>query len=145
MDFPRNVLSCICRRIILLETVAGVPGMVGAMTRHFHSLRRLKRDHGWIHTLLGKISQHCLSLFSVFINREHATCAFWARRLCLCKRLSHGKPAARSRNTRVWPSQNSLVWESHLASANDRAVLTEVAFQFFRVQCRLGLVLLRCY
>ena len=47
-------LTCICRRIILLETVAGVPGMVGAMTRHFHSLRRMRRDHGWIHTLLGK-------------------------------------------------------------------------------------------
>lgn len=27
--------------------------MVAAMTRHLHSLRRLKRDHGWIHTLLG--------------------------------------------------------------------------------------------
>ena len=37
----------------MLETVAGVPGMIAAMTRHFHSLRKLTRDHGWIHTLLG--------------------------------------------------------------------------------------------
>lgn len=43
-----------CRRIIFLETVAGVPGMVAAMTRHLHSLRRMQRDYGWIHTLLGK-------------------------------------------------------------------------------------------
>ena len=40
-------------RIIMLETVAGVPGMIAAMARHFHSLRKLTRDHGWIHTLLG--------------------------------------------------------------------------------------------
>ncbi|XP_062519366.1 uncharacterized protein LOC134194459 isoform X2 [Corticium candelabrum] len=39
-------------RIIFLETVAGVPGMVAAMTRHLHSLRKMRRDHGWIHTLL---------------------------------------------------------------------------------------------
>lgn len=41
------------RRIIFLETVAGVPGMVAAMTRHLQSLRKMRRDHGWIHTLLG--------------------------------------------------------------------------------------------
>lgn len=28
--------------------------MVAAMTRHLHSLRRMKRDYGWIHTLLGQ-------------------------------------------------------------------------------------------
>ena len=38
----------------MLETIAGVPGMIGAMSRHFHSLRKLTRDNGWIHTLLGK-------------------------------------------------------------------------------------------
>ncbi|KAI9810358.1 MAG: hypothetical protein M1827_006325 [Pycnora praestabilis] len=39
-------------RIIFLETVAGVPGMVGGMLRHLHSLRKMKRDNGWIETLL---------------------------------------------------------------------------------------------
>ena len=34
-------------RIVFLESVAGVPGMVGGMLRHLHSLRRLKRDNGW--------------------------------------------------------------------------------------------------
>jgi hypothetical protein len=32
---------------IFLESVAGVPGMVGGMLRHLHSLRRMKRDNGW--------------------------------------------------------------------------------------------------
>lgn len=45
------------RRIIFLETVAGVPGMVAAMTRHLHSLRKMRRDYGWIHTLLGEIKE----------------------------------------------------------------------------------------
>lgn len=39
-------------RMVFLESVAGVPGMVAGMLRHLHSLRRLKRDNGWIETLL---------------------------------------------------------------------------------------------
>jgi hypothetical protein len=39
-------------RIIFLETVAGVPGMVGGTLRHLRSLRTLEKDHGWIHHLL---------------------------------------------------------------------------------------------
>ncbi|KAI4185323.1 MAG: hypothetical protein LQ348_004383 [Seirophora lacunosa] len=39
-------------RMLFLESVAGVPGMVAASVRHLHSLRRLKRDNGWIETLL---------------------------------------------------------------------------------------------
>ena len=34
-------------RFIFLETVAGVPGMVGGMLRHLQSLRGMKRDNGW--------------------------------------------------------------------------------------------------
>ena len=39
-------------RLIMLESIAGCPGMVAAVLRHFTSLRLLRRDHGWIHTLL---------------------------------------------------------------------------------------------
>jgi len=39
-------------RFIFLESIAGVPGMVAGMMRHLHSLRRMKRDNGWIETLL---------------------------------------------------------------------------------------------
>lgn len=34
-------------RNIFLESVAGVPGMVGGMLRHLRSMRLLKRDNGW--------------------------------------------------------------------------------------------------
>ena len=39
-------------RMIFLETVAGVPGMIGGMCRHMRSLRKLEHDNGWIHHLL---------------------------------------------------------------------------------------------
>lgn len=41
-------------RIIFLESVAGVPGMVAAFLRHLHSLRLMKRDKAWIETLLDE-------------------------------------------------------------------------------------------
>lgn len=36
---------------VCLETVAAVPGIVGSFHRHLRSLRRMKRDHGWISVL----------------------------------------------------------------------------------------------
>ena len=50
-------------RAIFLETVAGVPGMVGGMTRHLKSLRSLKPDHGWIHNLLEEAENERTHLF----------------------------------------------------------------------------------
>lgn len=54
-------------RIIFLETVAGVPGMVGGMMRHIKSLRTLERDHGWIHHLLQEAENERMHLF-IFLN-----------------------------------------------------------------------------
>jgi hypothetical protein len=34
------------RRVIFLETVAGIPGMVAGALRHLNSLRNMKRDNG---------------------------------------------------------------------------------------------------
>merc|ERR1719230_1902739 len=56
-------------RLIILESVAGVPGMLGGMMRHFRSLRRLERDHGFIFTLLEEAENErmhlivCMSFF----------------------------------------------------------------------------------
>ena len=50
-------------RVIFLETIAGVPGMVGGMQRHLRSLRTLERDHGWIHHLLQEAENERMHLF----------------------------------------------------------------------------------
>lgn len=54
-------------RMVFLETVAGVPGMVGGMMRHCRSLRTLERDHGWIHHLLQEAENERMHLF-IFLN-----------------------------------------------------------------------------
>lgn len=57
-------------RAIFLETVAGVPGMIGGMQRHLRSLRTLERDHGWIHHLLQEAENERMHLF-FFLNERH--------------------------------------------------------------------------
>lgn len=49
-------------RIIFLETIAGVPGMMFALVRHLNSLRNMKRDHGWINTLLSEAENERMHL-----------------------------------------------------------------------------------
>jgi len=51
-------------RIILLESIAGVPGMVGGTLRHLRSLRLLRRDGGWIHTLLEEAENERMHLLT---------------------------------------------------------------------------------
>ncbi len=41
-------------RAIVLETVAAVPCMVGAMLQHLKCLRRMQDDQGWIKTLMDE-------------------------------------------------------------------------------------------
>jgi len=61
--------SAIGYRLIILESIAGVPGMLGGMFRHFRSLRQLERDHGFIFTLLEEAENErmhliiCMSFF----------------------------------------------------------------------------------
>jgi len=53
-------------RAVVLETVAGVPGMVGGMWQHLKSLRRM-RDEPWIHTLLEEAENERMHLM-IFIE-----------------------------------------------------------------------------
>src|SRR3546814_1598135 len=41
-------------RAVVLETVAAVPGMVGATINHLACLRRMCDDRGWIKTLMDE-------------------------------------------------------------------------------------------
>jgi ubiquinol oxidase len=55
-------------RAIVLETVAAVPGMVGGTLQHLRSLRRMKTDSGWIHTLLDEAEnerQHLMTFIHI--------------------------------------------------------------------------------
>ncbi|RYF24081.1 MAG: oxidase [Oxalobacteraceae bacterium] len=51
-------------RAIVLETVAGVPGMVGATLQHLRSLRRMEPDRGWIKTLLDEAENERMHLMT---------------------------------------------------------------------------------
>lgn len=58
------------RRMIFLETVAGVPGMIGAMVRHLKSLRSMSQDGGWIHHLLEEAENERMHLFTFIKLRD---------------------------------------------------------------------------
>ena len=51
-------------RCIFLETVAGVPGFAAGMIRHLQSLRKMERDHGWIHTLIEEAENERMHLMT---------------------------------------------------------------------------------
>jgi ubiquinol oxidase len=51
-------------RAIVLETVAAVPGMVGAMFTHLSCLRRMRDDGGWIRTLMEEAENERMHLMT---------------------------------------------------------------------------------
>ncbi len=51
-------------RAVVLETIAGVPGMVGGTLQHLHSLRRMQSDNGWIRTLLDEAENERMHLMT---------------------------------------------------------------------------------
>ena len=51
-------------RAIVLETVAAVPGMVGATFTHLRCLRRMERDKGWIRTLMEEAENERMHLMT---------------------------------------------------------------------------------
>src|SRR6187549_7829 len=51
-------------RAIVLETVAAVPGMVGATLTHLSCLRRMVDDDGWIRTLMEEAENERMHLMT---------------------------------------------------------------------------------
>lgn len=51
-------------RAIVLETVAAVPGMVGATINHLRCLRRMCDDRGWIRTLMEEAENERMHLMT---------------------------------------------------------------------------------
>lgn len=57
-------------RILFLETIAGVPGMVAATLRHLRSLRLMRRDSGWIHTCLEEAENERMHLMTFMTLKQ---------------------------------------------------------------------------
>jgi len=57
-------------RILFLESIAGVPGMVAATLRHLRSLRLMRRDSGWIHTMLEEAENERMHLMTFMTLRN---------------------------------------------------------------------------
>jgi threonyl-tRNA synthetase len=72
------------QRIMFLETLAGVPGMVGGVLRHLQSLRRMKHDGGWIHTLMEEAENERMHLMTFLKITEASR---WIR---FCVTISQG-------------------------------------------------------
>ena len=51
-------------RAIVLETVAAVPGLVGAALVHLRCLRWMQQDHGWIATLMAEAENERMHLMT---------------------------------------------------------------------------------
>lgn len=49
-------------RAVVLETIAAVPGMVGAMFQHLRALRHIEDDRGWIRKLLDEAENERMHL-----------------------------------------------------------------------------------
>ncbi len=64
-------------RAVVLETVAAVPGMVGATLQHLRCLRRMCDDNGWIYTLMDEAENERMHLMT-FMAIIHPT---WFERL----------------------------------------------------------------
>ncbi|KAL2231468.1 ubiquinol oxidase, mitochondrial [Sesamum indicum] len=52
-------------RAMMLETVAGVPGMVGGMLLHLRSLRKFEQSGGWIKALLEEAENERMHLMTM--------------------------------------------------------------------------------
>lgn len=67
----------IMRRVIFLETVAAVPGMVAAIIRHFKSLRSMQRDGGMLQMFLEEANNERMHLLT-FVGMRNPSALFRA-------------------------------------------------------------------
>lgn len=66
--------------IIFLETIAGVPGTAGALVRHLTSLGLLRKDNGWIHSMIEEAENERVHLLTALEMKKPS---LWIRMLIL--------------------------------------------------------------
>ncbi len=64
-------------RAVVLETVAAVPGMVGATLTHLQCLRRMVDDDGWIRTLLEEAENERMHLMTFIAIAQPTALERW--------------------------------------------------------------------
>ncbi len=64
-------------RAVILETVAAVPGMVGATITHLNCLRRMVDDEGWIRTLMEEAENERMHLMTFVEIAKPSTFERW--------------------------------------------------------------------
>ena len=69
-SFGKLTIKKALTRVVFLETVAGVPGSVAGTIRHLASLRRMKRDGGWISSLLAEAENERMHLLTFLQIRK---------------------------------------------------------------------------
>ena len=69
-NFGEITQAKVLRRVIFLETVAGIPGFVAAMSRHFRSLRTFTRDGGMLNMFLDEANNERMHLLSFVRMRD---------------------------------------------------------------------------
>jgi len=69
-SFGKLTPSKFLSRMIFLETVAAVPGAVGGTLRTLHSLRNMRRDFGWIHTLYEEAENERMHLLTAIQMKQ---------------------------------------------------------------------------
>ncbi|BGP26182.1 inducible alternative oxidase 2 [Rhodotorula toruloides] len=57
-------------RILFLESIAGVPGFTAGILRHLRSLRLMRRDGGWINSLLEEAENERMHLLTFLKIRQ---------------------------------------------------------------------------
>jgi hypothetical protein len=67
----------ILNRVIYLETIAAVPGMVAAIVRHFRSLRTMQRDGGMLQMFLDEANNERMHLLT-FVRMKNPNSLFRA-------------------------------------------------------------------
>jgi Alternative oxidase len=73
--------SKILHRVIYLETIAAVPGMVAAIVRHFKSLRTMTRDGGMMQMFLDEANNERMHLLT-FVKMQNPSTLFRAAVIC---------------------------------------------------------------
>ncbi len=81
-------------RAVVLETVAAVPGMIGATITHLHCLRRRVDDDGWLRTLMGYFGLYLASR-----RTAHRLVGYFEEEAVHCD-VNHGLATAQTQASR---------------------------------------------